>query len=519
MHLRIVAAALFSAALAHSQSGSVQGTVVDAANAPIPGASVVLQLAGSNSSIFSTSTTAEGLFTIPAVRPETYDLVVEAKGFQKSVTKKLKVDPGRELSVGSVKLDIATVAESVEVRESSDVVNLTNAEVATTITRSQIENLPSLNRSPLAFIGTQAGVNTTARGNTAINGQRVSFSNVTLDGINIQDNFIRTNALDFLPNLLLLDQVEEMTLATSNTNPALGSGSAQLTIVTPSGTNQFHGKGVWTNRNSFLAANSWFNNRNNVALGRLNQNQISGSIGGPIWKNKLFFYFNFEAFRLHQQSTASRTILTADARQGIFTYTDTAGTLRKVNVLQAAGVSADAAMAQLLGKIPGPEKINNFLIGDSRENLLRNTAGYSYLIRNNRIRNNATTKLDYLLSTRNSFSTSYIWNSDALDRPDLENGYALAPRVANDEAIKLLSLQWRFSPSGYFTNEARFGFNMAPAIFNTTETFPKAIIAGMSYSNPLNVFRLQGRNTDTFNIGSGTQASFNVEFMNAGCGA
>ncbi len=100
-------------------------------------------------------------------------------------------------------------------------------EVSTTITMDQIRRLPSLDRSPLALVRTQAGV-TNGRANTIINGQRTSFSNVTLDGVNIQDNFLRDNALDFLPNLLLLDQVAEVTVATSNASAANGGGSSQV---------------------------------------------------------------------------------------------------------------------------------------------------------------------------------------------------------------------------------------------------------------------------------------------------
>lgn len=500
IHRLMCVLTVFGGLLQAQVAGRLQGSVQDASTAAVPGAKVILQLAGSNSPAYETVTTSDGLFNIPAVRPETYDLVVESSGFQKSILKGLKVDPGRELSVPVIKLELASVTESVVVSATGEAVNVSNAEVATTITRSQIQNLPAINRSPLAFIGTQAGINTTARGQTAINGQRVSFANATIDGINIQDNFIRTNALDFLPNLLLLDQVAEMTLATSNTNPALGGGSAQVSFITPSGGNEFHGSAYWVNRNNYFAANSWFNNRDGIKLPFLNQNQLGGSLGGPIWKNKLFFYTNYEAFRLHQQSSQNRTILTADARNGIFTYRDTANVVRKVNVLQAAGVSADSTMQQILGQVPGPEKINNFRLGDSREDLLRNTGGYSFLSRNNRIRDNVTGKFDYLFSTKHSFAATYLWNRDLLDRPDQSNDYSVVPKVANDGATKLMSLQWRFSPTPRFTNEVRFGFNFAPAVFNTTETFGSRIITGMVYSNPLNTFRLQGRNTDTFNM-------------------
>ena len=100
-----------------------------------------------------------------------------------------------------------------------------------------------MNRSPLGFLQTQAGIND-ARGTTTVNGQRSTYVNVTLDGINIQDNFIRTNDMDFLPNLLLLDQVAEVTVSASNADASASGGSSQVNFVTPSGTNQYHGAAV-----------------------------------------------------------------------------------------------------------------------------------------------------------------------------------------------------------------------------------------------------------------------------------
>src|SRR6202011_586993 len=98
----------------------------------------------------------------------------------------------------------------------------------------QVANLPVVNRSPLTLIGTQAGVLTTGSDTTHINGQRTSFTNVTLNGVNIQDNFIRTNALDVLPNLLLSSQVLQFTVSTSNQD-ASQSAASSVTFVSPSG--------------------------------------------------------------------------------------------------------------------------------------------------------------------------------------------------------------------------------------------------------------------------------------------
>lgn len=183
-----------------------------------------------------------------------YDLHVEMSGFRKTILRQVKVDPGVELAVQPIQLELSAVAEVVEVHAQATGVQTANAEISVTVTNLQITRLPSLNRSPLAFIAIQAGVGGNGRTNTTINGLRPSFANVTIDGVNIQDNFIRTNTLDFQPNMLQLDQVAEFTLSTSNTNASLGNGAAQLSFVTPSGTNNLKGNVRWFNRNNVASA-------------------------------------------------------------------------------------------------------------------------------------------------------------------------------------------------------------------------------------------------------------------------
>jgi hypothetical protein len=417
--------------------------------------------------------------------------VVEAKGFLTSKISDLKVDPGSSRDVPAIKLDVAGVTQTVEVTTAKDTVETSNAEVTTTIGQSQIQSLPVINRSPLGFLQTQAGINSAA-GTTTINGQRSTFVNVTLDGINIQDNFIRTNDVDFLPNLLLLDQVAEVTVTSSNSSASAFGGSAQIGFVTPSGTNQFHGSAYWSNRNSDLAANTWFNNQSGTKRPFLNQNQIGGTLGGHIIKNKLFFYTNYEAFRLRQQTAQNATILTNDARNGTYTYI-AGGATQKVNILQAMGIQIDPKIASILSQVPTSDKINNSSVGDGR-----NTGGYSFLKRNNRTRDNVTSKGDYIMSPKNSFTVSYIWNRDILDRPDQDSTYNLIPSVTNSDPVKLMSSSWRWNPMPTLTNEARFGFNWAPAIFLAAQDIPSYFVTGFTFTNPVNTFRTQGRNTDTY---------------------
>ncbi len=493
--------ALFLCALASTSllfgqaSGRISGTVTDATGSSIPGAAVELFLPGGQTPFIKSETGTDGNFVMAGVRPEVYFLKISSTGFRTEIIRDLKVDTSTELSLKTIKLEISATAESIEVSGEGATVQTASAEVSTTVTNAQLRLLPSLNRNPLGLLQTQAGVSSNARSSTTINGLRPSFANVTFDGINIQDNFIRTNNLDFQPNQLLLDQVAEATIVTSNSNPALGNGAAQINLTSPSGTNKFHGGLIWLNRNNIASANTWFNNRAGIARPFLNQNQFGGSIGGPIKKDKLFFYGNYEALRLRQQSAATRTVLRADARRGIMSYRDSGGTVRQVNVLTAANLTQDARSQQLLAAVPGAEVINRNDIGDGL-----NTGGYGFNIRNNRTRDNILGKMDYVLSSKHSFAGSYTWNRDIVDRPDLMNNFATAPSVQNDSKVKLLSLTHRWSPSATFTNELRGGFNLAPAPFNTTNDFGTAIIAPTLVNNPVNTFRRQGRDTNTYNL-------------------
>jgi hypothetical protein len=480
-------------------TGRISGSVTDSSGAAIPDAVVNLLLAGGTKPALTTVTTPEGLYSFTGVRAESYDMTVDAKGFLKYTLRGVRVDPARETSLPKVQLELAAVTQSVDVTADVQTVQTSNAEVANTVTNEQVRRLPMLDRDPVSLITTQAGVSS-GNGDVVINGTRSSFSNVTLDGINIQDNFLRGNGLTFQPNLLLMDQVAEFTISTSNTNATVGGGSSQITLTTPSGGNTYHGAAYWYNRNNALASGNWFDNKDGVPKAFLNQNQLGASLGGHIIKDKLFFYTNYEAFRNRQHIPTNRTILTDNARKGIFTYRDQTGAARQANVLTLANEKIDPIIQDLINKIPGPEKINNFRSGDSSAALLRNTAGYSFSGQDNRTRDHVTVRGDYNLSTKHAFSTSYLWNRDVVDRPDVSNdGFSVAPKVTNQDHSHFLSSSWRWNPGARFVNEVRGGFNLAPGDFATSEKFGSFLIDGLVFSNPVNGFQNEGRATNTYN--------------------
>src|SRR5215469_1785954 len=281
-------------------TGRLTGTVADPQGAAVPNASVSLRLPGGKAPLLTTRTDSAGIFDFSAVRPDVYDLVVEAMGFAKHTQEQVKVDPAREQQLPPIKLALGATATELTVAASVEGVDAATAEIATTITQSQIENLPVLDRQISNLFALEAGVSQNGRANTVINGMRPSYSNLTLDGINIQDS-VRTNALDFVPNKVTISQVNEFTVSTSNADSTIGGAASTVSLITPSGTNQLHGSGYWFNRNNFFAANDWFNNQNGVSRPFLNLNQLGGTIGGPIKHDKLFFFASYEAFRQHQR--------------------------------------------------------------------------------------------------------------------------------------------------------------------------------------------------------------------------
>jgi hypothetical protein len=505
-----IASLMLLASLALAQvTGRISGSVVDASGAAVPNAQVQLLLSGSKAPVSITATTAEGLYRFAGVQPGKYDVTVNASGFLVTTVREVEVDPIRETSLPPVKVALAAVTQSVDVIAATQPVETANAEVSSTVSNAQIDKLPLLDRTVIDIAQTQAGVvNASPISNgtdVVVNGLRSTYLNVTLDGINIQDNYLRENGGGFTPNRLRVSQVSEMTVNTSNAGTTVGGGAAQFNMVSPSGTNQLHGEALWYNRNNALAANDWFNNQSGVAKPFLNENIFGGSLGGPIRKDKLFFYGTYEGTRTRQQTPQTGVVLTPDARNGIFTYRNSQGAVQKVNLLSLRGASLDPfVQSNILSQLPAT--INTFQVGDSSAGLLRNTAGYSFNERDNSTQDNVGAKVDYNLSPKNAFTGAFHFVREFQDRPDTfgtYGGFSQVPPVFNDEKIKLYSGSWRWSPSASLTNELRGGANVAPAIFATSGKPPAfyELNSSVLWTTPVSEFLPQGRTPTTYTIG------------------
>src|ERR1700680_3192332 len=291
-------------AFAQVPTGMVAGTVKDSEGLSVPGAIVTLTNEGT-ARTETTRTSSRGGFQFTHINFGVYRIDVSKAGFKISVVNGIKLDASTEYSVPPITLEVGAVTDTVTIEADANLVRTAGAELTETVERKQIEELPILDRNPMDLLGLQAGVSQNRHGSgifvTVIDGQRQSFSNVTLDGINIQDNYIRSGSLDYTPNLLFMSQVGEFTTTTQNAGPQAGLGSSQVSVVTPSGTNNWHGEGFWYYKSGAWAANDWFNDANGIAKPNLLLNQGGGDIGGPVVKNKLFVYGAYELYRLKHQ--------------------------------------------------------------------------------------------------------------------------------------------------------------------------------------------------------------------------
>ncbi|MDQ2855776.1 MAG: carboxypeptidase-like regulatory domain-containing protein, partial [Acidobacteriota bacterium] len=329
-------------AFGQSSTGRLVGTVSDASGV-IPGATVTIRDNQTNKERTLT-TSGEGTFNVPQLDVGSYTVTISAAGHKAFSATDVKINIGQEYSLNAT-LEVGQVSENVTVVAGADVVNSTNAELSNTISTRQVLELPLNGRNPLALLNTVAGANPT---NASINGERSSSVNYTRDGVNVQDNFIRTGG--FVQDRPTVDDTGEFTVVTQNASADQGGGGAtQVQLVTPRGGQEFHGA-LWEyNRNVKFAANDFFNNAARIQRPFLNRNQFGGKVGGPLplprfgeggpslVQGKAFFFASYERFVLRQQRSNTRNVLLGSARTGNFTYTDNAGVTRTVNVLSGAG--------------------------------------------------------------------------------------------------------------------------------------------------------------------------------------
>jgi hypothetical protein len=359
-------------------AGSIGGTVTDANGAGVPNATVVIN--GASGKEFTAVTNGEGIYKVPVVETGVYTITVTAQGFKKSVTTDVKVDVGQPSTVNAT-LQTGDVKEVVTVAGGGEVLQSETAAVSSTITGRQIIETPIPSRDALDLISLLPGVSTVGRPRQAsINGLPKGAVNITIDGVDVQDNLLRSSDGYFTYVRPRVDNLEEVTVNTSNSGAdASGDGAVQIKFVTKRGTNDYKGTAYYQHRNEALNSNYWYLNRDHNAgfddnghalRQKIRLHQFGANFGGPIitprfgdgggswlkkWEDQAFFFVSYEMFRLPETQGKTRTILTPAAQSGIFSYIS-GGQTRTVDLYQLAQskgqlATADPTVAKLLNQI------------------------------------------------------------------------------------------------------------------------------------------------------------------------
>ncbi len=303
---------LASLAAAQGTDAVLTGSVLDSTGAVVPQASVMALNINTGVATRQTSN-ASGVYLFPALPPGDYTITAEKDGFKKYELARLTLRTGDHVEQ-NLPLQLGGSTETVQVVADSEAVNYLNSSQGGLLNNSRLQDLPVAGRNAMDLVLTQPGVV-----GTNFNGARNDMLNISLDHANIQDNFI-TEGLSTTQIFTSVDRVDEIRVVTSPADAEYGRGSGQVQLISKSGTNKFHGSLFDNIHNTDLNANSWANNRNGTKRNTLVENDTGASVGGPVRKNKTFFFGLFEANIDRTKSSVTSTTLTQTARDGIFRY-------------------------------------------------------------------------------------------------------------------------------------------------------------------------------------------------------
>ncbi|HSC30024.1 MAG TPA: TonB-dependent receptor [Vicinamibacterales bacterium] len=336
----MIAALLCLPAWSHAQTrttGQIVGTVRDATGAVVPNSELVLIDTGTGATR-ETNSAPDGGFVFPNLQPGTYSLTASAAGFSPVTLEQVIVQTSRSTDV-VIQFQVAGVSEEVRVVGRTEVVETSSNTVSNTVMNEQIAKLPLQGRNILEFALLVPGSATSAGSRfSEYNGLPGGAINITLDGINNNSARFRSGGTSFFVFApVRLGAIEEVTVSTAGLGAEAGAeGAVQLQFVTKRGSNAFRGQVFDQIRNDKLNANTPVNAARGLPKTELRQHEWGANIGGPILRNKVFFFANYEQLYAPGESTQSRTVLTPEAQQGVFRYTATNGSIQTVNLLDIA---------------------------------------------------------------------------------------------------------------------------------------------------------------------------------------
>jgi hypothetical protein len=451
------------------------GTVVDASGATVPQAQISIR---NVSTAITTTATADssGFYTMPNLLPGSYEITVSARGFTTEIRRGITLTVGAQ-QVLNFRLNVGSIAAKVEVTGAAPAVQLGTSNIGGVVTPRAMVDLPLNGRDWTQLATLQAGVsvvatqqplsNAAARVNrgfgnsVAISGTRPQANNYRLDGISIVD-YSGGPPGSVLGVALGVDAVAEFSILTANSSAEYGRTSGGVVnAITKSGTNQFHGDAYWFLRDEDFDARNFFDKQ----IAPFHRNQFGGSVGGPIQKDKTFFFADYEGFRQALGTTAVDNVPSQDARNGILHNADGSTTVIKV----------DPLVQPFLAFWPLP---NSGLIGTG------NTGHYLTVINAVSHENFVTARIDRKLSDKDSILGTYLYDPALVESPD-----ALQTVLSsNNSGRQTVALEEThiFSPS--LVNSVRFGFSRVSA--NSAKTL--SLINPLAGDTSLGAFPGQG---------------------------
>src|SRR6516165_2015438 len=338
-------ALLFACCLcAQTGTTSLRGSILDKTAAAVVGAKIKIVKTDQGLE-YETTSDGRGEYQFLSLTPGTYTLIVQAEGFRKYEQRNLELLVNNPTTV-NVALEVGSTTQTVEVSAQAETLNTTDASLGNAFTENQVKELPIESRNVPELLSLQAGVayvgnrqslqvqNTDTRGG-AVNGSHSDQSNITLDGVDVNTDTKGYAFQSVLP--ITQDSVQEFRVTTTNYNADEGrSSGAQVALVTKSGTNQFHGAVYEYHRNTISSANDYFvklaqqescvssgtplNDSQCNSAPKLIRNIFGGSLGGPIKKDRLFFFANYEGSRQAEQQSVVRIVPSDAMRDGVITY-------------------------------------------------------------------------------------------------------------------------------------------------------------------------------------------------------
>src|SRR5579864_2725559 len=512
-------------AMAQSENGAIIGTVLDPDGKAVVGATVTITDATTNAAIQTTKTTDGGRFAVNDLPPGHYKVSVSMTNFKTTVANDVEIITARTYEL-PIKLEVGGANVEVDVTVGQQLLETANTSTQATVSGRSITNLPLTSHSALLLATLDPGAQTIGGPrNTAFEGLPKGTINVTFDGINSQDNVLKSNDGFFAINDPRIDDIEEFGITTSANDPSkTGQGAVQMSFVSRRGGNAFHG-GVWEyNRNTAFDSNYYFNNAQGLPRQVVQLNDYGYKVGGPIFKDKLFFFTDFDFFQFPQSVTRSRTIYTTGAAavtatgtvglgsaQGFFNYVpvnstgvptlptaaqqaaassyltcnnNAANPLCTVQLLGATGLAATGGVAGLptaidpiltgpngfLTAVEGAATAPGVTVSSALVSPYQESIGYNS--KTNNLRKYPDVRLDYNLTKHHSLEFDYHY-SHLSAAPDLLNNrdatFPVAPfntsvgTQLSNRNLFVAAERWNIGSN--MSNEIRFGVQSSPVNF------------------------------------------------------